>query len=378
MAERSTMAPRAGACLGLILGLLLSAMAAMAQAQTVAQDPSAPDTAATEVTAGVYVSPPFVTRDGDGYAGMAIELCEASLAEREIESAYVEYETFGDLVAAVRDGAVDIAVTNLTVTETRAEFIDFTHPWFDAGLQIMISDAPRTGFGSVLGGLADTGHLRIYGFILGAIVLSTLLLTLFDRRFNPNFPKRWREGVAESFYAVMSVATTGKPPARAQHFGWVGRIWSALWLICGVAIIAYVTSSITSVMTTIALTDRISGLSDLPGKNVGVLSGSTAEEFALEQGFRTTPFPNIDAAIGALTAGRVDALVGDAPVLDYFAHTRPQHDVVVVGELFAPEKYGFGIAIGSPLRRPLTVALIGADEDGVIEELRTQYFGPRH
>jgi len=81
-----------------------------------------------------------------------------------------------------------------------------------------------------------------------------VLLTFFDRRFDKSFPESWREGIAESFYTVMSVATSGKPAKRSNLFGWVGRIWQGLWLVCGVAVVAYVTSSVTSVMTT--LSDR--------------------------------------------------------------------------------------------------------------------------
>jgi len=364
---------RSFACM---LTLLLWQVAVCAPA--FAQDAPSESAEPTEtLKAGIYLSPPFVVRTDDGYSGMAIDLWNTVAAERGVETEFVELETFRDLVGAVREGEVDVAVTNLTITEARAEHIDFTHPWFDAGLQIMISDAPRTGFDSVLQGLADTGHLRVYAWIVGIILGATLLLTLFDRRMDPNFPKRWRDGVAESFYTVMSVAVSGKPPSRTKLFGWVGRIWAGLWLVCGVAVLAYVTSTVTSVMTTIALTDRISGVSDLPGKTVGVMTGSTAEEFATENGLRKVSFANIDAATEALTGGEIDAIVGDAPVLDYFAHTRAEHDVRVVGEIFEPDKYGFGLPQNSPLRRFVSVDLIGAEEDGVIEALRTQYFGAR-
>jgi len=361
-------------CLAMILPALVATAAASPDAERVSSSTETSET----ITAGIYVSPPFVTREEEGYGGMAIDLWESIVAESGITSEYKEYASLAELVEAVGAGEADIAVTNLTVTEDRAEILEFTHPWFDAGLQIMVSQQPRTGFPSLLAGLADTGHLRIFALILIAVIVGTGLLTFFDRRFDPNFPKRWRDGLAESFYTVMSVATTGKPPSRTKLFGWIGRLWAGLWLICGVAVVAYVTASITSVMTTVALTGNISGLSDLAGKNVGVLRGSTADEFSSRTGLRTTAFDGIDEAIEALGAGRIDAIVGDAPVLDYFAHTRPDHDVAVVGELFEPEKYAFGFARDSELRRPLTIELIGADEEGVIEEIRTQYFGPRH
>ena len=40
---------------------------------------------------------------------------------------------------------------------------------------------------------------------------------------------------------------------------------------------AYVTSSVTSVMTTLSLTNQINSVADLPGKSIGVFAGSVAE-----------------------------------------------------------------------------------------------------
>src|SRR5690606_31355508 len=115
-----------------------------------------------------------------------------------------------DLVDATASGEINVAVTNMTVTRERVERIDFTHPWFDAGQKIMISEAGSGGFGDVIGGLQQSGHLVAYAWIALVIVVATLLLTLFDRRFDKDFPRSWREGIAESFYTVMSVATSGK------------------------------------------------------------------------------------------------------------------------------------------------------------------------
>lgn len=344
---------------------------------TIAQDNTAEPVPVETVRAGVYVSPPFVMRTDDGFGGMAIELWNGLTAERSIESEFIEYPTVKDLIDAVAARDVDVGLSNITINEARAQRIDFTQPWFDAGLQVMISDAPRSGFTSVIDGLSASGHLEAYAWIVGLILMATVVLTLFDRRFDKNYPKRWREGLAEGFYTVMSVATSGKPPSRAHLFGWVGRIFSALWLVCGIAVLAYVTSSVTSVMTTLALEDRVSGVGDLVDRDVGVLAGSTGEEYATSQGLRVRRFEDIDNAATALEAGRIDAVVGDAPVLDYYAHNTPGHQVRVVGEIFAPEKYGFAIARDSPLARPITIDLLGADEAGAVEALRLNYFGPR-
>lgn len=328
-----------------------------------------------EARVGLYLSPPFVMKDKDSYTGMAVELWEALARESDVDFEYAEYSSLSDLVAAIQRGDADVAVTSLTITEDRVARVDFTQPWFDSGLQIMVSDDGSGGFSAVFQGLADSGHLEALAWLALVIIVATLAITLFDRRFDKEFPEGWPEGLSESFYSVMSIATSGKSPSRKNLFGWPGRILSAFWLLCGVAVLAYITSAITSVMTTLALTNQITGLADLPGKEVGVISGSTAAEFATLSSFRTADYEDIDGAVNALVAGEVDAIIGDAPVLDYYAHTREQHDVTVVGELFHPEKYGFALAHTSPYTRAISVDIVGARDDGTVEELRVKYFG---
>lgn len=330
---------------------------------------------ADRLSVGVYASPPFVIAAENGYEGMAIDLWEEIAEQLELDFSYKPFPSIRTLVDAIADGSVDVAVTNLTITRKRAERIDFTHPWFDAGLRIMVAENRSAGFGDVVAGLRDSGHLRAYGWLALVIVAATILLTFFDRRFDANFPRRWRDGLAESFHSVMSVATSGKMPSRKNLFGWIGRMWQALWLVCGIAVLAYVTSSVTSVMTTLSLTSQINSIEDLPGKRVGVFTGSVAEEFVRETAIAHSSFDDLDAAAEALRDDRVAAIVGDAPVLEYFTHSHPKEAFDVVGPIFEPDKYGFGLAHGSALTRPVTIQLLGMHENGRVKALREQYFG---
>lgn len=334
-----------------------------------------PAAAADTVSVGLYLHPPFVMKAEDGYGGMAIDLWEWAAGQLDLESRYVEYPNVGELIAATSAGEIDVAVTNMTVTRDRAERIDLTHPWFDAGQRIMVHEDGGADARDVLRGLSTSGHLRAYSWIIFVIILATVLVTLFDRRFDANFPRRWRDGLAESFYSVMSIATSGRAPSRKNLFGWKGRIWQGLWLVCGIAVLAYVTSSVTSVMTALSLNSQINGVADLPGRVVGVQPGSVSEEFARDARINARPFQQIDEAVSALVEGRIDAIIGDAPVLEYYAHTNPDAPVAVVGPIFEPDKYAFGLAKGSVLTRPLSVEIIGGAESGLIEAIRVEYFG---
>lgn len=356
------------------LSIVLAVHAALLAGTNGAYAQAGDASATRNVDVGVYVSPPFVEGDDGSFQGMAMELWEAVAGKLGLASHYMTYPTFRDLLDAVRTGKVDIAVTNLTITRQRAETLALTQPWYDAGLRIMVPYEGSTGLRRVLAGLSDSGHLRAYAWLLTVILAATVGLTIFDRRFDPDFPRRWREGFAESLYHVMSVATSGRT-VRKNLFGWMGRVWAAVWMVCGVAVIAYVTSSVTSVMTTVSLERGIHSLADLPGKTAGVFTGSVAEGYLAELGIALRSYPAVDDAAQAMEAGQIDAIVGDAPILEYYAHSHPERKVAVVGNLFHPDKYGFALPLGSELAQPVTLQLLGLHEDGTIEKLRLKYFG---
>lgn len=344
---------------------------AMAATSTAAQDERADR---QPIQVGLYLSPPFVIEANGKYSGMAVELWNSLATATGLRSEFRLFPTVGALLGAATAGEIDVAVSNITITKKRAERMDFTYPWFDAGMRIMVNKQQRNRLSDLAAGLRNSGFLKAYGWVAAIIVIATFLLTLFDRRFDESFPRRWRDGLAESFFSVVSLFS-GKSTGRKNLFGWWGRIWQAVWLVFGIGVVAFVTSSVTSVMTTLSLQNQISSLADLPGKPIGVIEGSVSDEFALKSGFVRHPYATIDDAVADLLNGTVDAIVGDAPVLEYYAYTRPESGVEVIGAIFEPDKYGFALPRDSSLTRPLTVELVGSHERGFIEELHDKYFG---
>ncbi len=353
------------ACLGLLLAAQLVSAPARAQ-----------EDATTAATIGIYESPPFVMFNSDGAPeGLAIDLWSLLAEDLGLETNFVPFDTLRDLTDAVVAEEIDVAVTNLTITEDRIRRMDFTQPWFNAGLRIMTHGDGATGWRAFINGMADAGHLRAYAWLAFAMLVATLAFTIFDRRFDKDFHPRWRDGIAHSFHTVMQVATSGRMPTRKNLFGWIGRIGQALWLVFGLAVVAYVTSSVTSVMTTLAITDSINGPDDLPGARIGVFEGSIAQDFGEIRGYDLRTYPGIAAAAQDLVSGEIDAVVADAPVLEYYAIQNPDLVLNVVGPMFEPDRYGFAVPQDSTLTDELTVRLLRFWEDGTIRGLDTDYFG---
>ena len=340
-----------------------------------AQDVLPPPAAQPQpVEVGIYLNPPFMMKNGETYSGLAFDLFEDLARRGNLRPTFSDYETPQALLAAAAAGTVDIAVGNLTITRERMGDVDFTFPWHDGGLRILVDDKTDMGLGDIWGALGDAGHLRAFLWLGFFLVAATILLTLFDRRFDEEFPRTWFAGFVESFYHVMSITTSGST-SRKLMFGAFGKLFAAFWLVFGVVVLAYVTSAVTSVMTAAAVGSGINDVNDLGDRTIGVLSGGASELYARDEGLSVRAYPTLEGAEAALRDGQVDAVIADAMVLEYFVHHHADAGLEVVGPLFDPQKYGFATRPGSPLTRSLSLDLLSAHEDGTTERLRGQYLG---
>jgi polar amino acid transport system substrate-binding protein len=340
-----------------------------------AQTAPAPLSTSAPIKVGVIVAPPFVTHVPGGYGGMAIDLWQDIAEKLGISYQYEELPTLKALLAAVADGHVDLAVTDITITRDRLQRMDFTQPWFDTGLRIMIDQNRHVGFWGIVKRLWVSGHVAVYLWMLALILAATVILTAIDRRFDEEFPREWKKGLADSFYHVMSIATSGKSPTHKQMFGVFGRVMAGVWMVCGIGVIAYVTSSVTSVMTAATIANQINSTADLPGKTVGVVEGGVAESYGLDAALSVQNYPTLTMAVRGLLKNQVAAVIDDAPILEFYDNNHPELPLTEVGAIFRPSKYGFAAPRGSALVRPISVAIVEEEEDGFLERLHGKYFG---
>ena len=78
--------------------------------------------------------------------------------------------------------------------------------------------------------------------------------------------------------------------------------------------------------------------------------------------------------LDTLRQGKVQAIVFEAPTLQYLAATRGGGVLQVVGPIFQPHKYAIGMAIGSPLRKQINEILLTMYQDGTYEDIHAKYF----
>jgi polar amino acid transport system substrate-binding protein len=322
----------------------------------------------------VYVDPPFVARTSTGFGGFAIELWETIAAAKGWKIEYVEAKTLPELIDMVSEGQAQVGVTDLFITSSRLKKIDFSQPYFESGLQVMVNSNRRAGLADLFSGLYAWGHLRIFAIAFGVMIVATLVLAIFDRRLDPEFPRDWLSGLAESFYHVMSTSAAGSSSHKRLIAGPIGHLLAGIFLASGVIAIAYLTSSMTSVMTVDKIRGQVVSFQDLAGKKVGSIAGSTGEAYCESAGFDTQTFDGLQGAVGALTKRRVDAIVYDSPSLRYYSKQHPDLQLNEVGAVFEPQQYGFALPLNSPIRRAIDEELLKLSEDGYTNSLNRKYF----
>ena len=153
----------------------------------------------TQLTVGIMAHPPFVIKKPNGeYTGFSIELWEKIAVDNQLKFIYQEFSDVEPLLAATSSGQIDVALSDITVTASRFESVDFCTPFFHAGLRIMINEDRSNSIGRLLRGLREDGHLTFIGLLAGVIVVLTVLTTVVLRRTDRNFTRHWHHGIWQS------------------------------------------------------------------------------------------------------------------------------------------------------------------------------------
>jgi polar amino acid transport system substrate-binding protein len=156
---------------------------------------------------------------------------------------------------------------------------------------------------------------------------------------------------------------------------WISRGIAVLWMFNGVVFVAFYTATLTASLTVQKIKAEINGPADLPGKTVAAIAGTTSAQYLLTNHIEAVTYASASEAYQALMNEDVDAVVYDAPVLQYIASHEGASSATVVGPIFQPQNYGFAFRNGGDLRRDVDATLLAMREDGSYDQLMTKWFG---
>lgn len=152
------------------------------------------------------------------------------------------------------------------------------------------------------------------------------------------FSTKYRKGIVDAYWwAVVTMTTVGygdKCPRKIS-----GRLVAAVWMIIGIMWFAAFTATLSTVLTLNRLqSGSIKSVADLDQRRVAVIEGTTTENYLRYYNIKMVLSDSLAEMIKLLKNDQVDAVIYDAPPLQYIAKNDPE--IQVVGDMFAEQRYG--------------------------------------
>lgn len=359
------------------LALLAGAWWAPAQAWA-AEEAAAKVAPHTEVLrVAIKPAKPFAFQEAGQWKGYSVDLWNAIAQKNHWRFEWVPTDTVPQALEALQKHQVDVAVGALSVTEERERVLDFSHPFYESGLQIATLTSSTGSILDALSGLMSWQVLGGLGVLVLCLVVVSWLLWRLERRHNEeNFPAPAGAGLKESLWWSTNILIAGGCE-NISPTGTPGRLVAVAWMLGGIAFTSYITAVFTSTLTVSRLNTEVHGLQDLEGQIVATIEGSSSDDFLSKKGIPVEGHENLDEAMRALLGKGVKAVVYDAPMMRYWATTHPaQADkVAMAGDTFARQHYAYAMPVGSTYRKAINEALLDLRSSGTLDEVNKRWFG---
>ncbi len=334
-----------------------------------------------EILIGTIQRPPFVYYgDQDALTGFSIDLWNAIINQPEflgkLATRYIVFSDFNEMISAVQGEKVSGAVANISITSQREEVLDYSQPIYRSGLQIAVPEKEsQTALWKVIW---ESGIMLFITLALIILLVIAHILWFFERNISDARHDYFRDGyvggVWDAFWWAFIIMTMGGFEKEVPH-KIVSRLIAMTWIIASLFFISTLTAKITTALTVSELQTSIASYKDLVGKRVGIPKSPVAREFLGSNGIAYTQYETLEELKNALESGDMDAIIHDAPIVQYYVNNDGAGKARLAGEIFKPDEYGIIFPEGSMLKEDVDRAIIRLKESGVYENIRARYFG---
>ncbi|NWH71460.1 NMDE4 protein, partial [Piaya cayana] len=289
----------------------------------------------------------------------------------------------------------DMAIGSLTINEERSEIIDFSVPFVETGISVMVSRSNGTVSPSAfLEPYSPAVWVMMFVMCLTVVAVTVFIFEYFSPGgYNRSLASGQRAGgstftIGKSIWLLWALVFNNSVPVENPK-GTTSKIMVLVWAFFAVIFLASYTANLAAFMIQEEYVDTVSGLSDRkfqrPQEQYPPLKFGTVPNGSTEKNIRSN-YPDmhsymvrynqrgVEDALHHLKTGKLDAFIYDAAVLNYMARKEEGCKLVTIGsgKVFASTGYGIALQRGSRWKRPVDLALLqllGDDEIEMLERL---------
>ena len=303
------------------------------------------------------------------------------------------------MVKEILQGKAHLAVASFTISSERQKVIDFTQPFIDLGLTVLIK--PERDEGDFFIFLRPfKGELWLVTGVT-AILIGGLLW--FFSTFSPfgfygrclqiahhkvpreHLKRKHTLSLANSIWS--STAYIGQSADSLHPISFSGRITVFVWWFTIVILVSTYTANLAAFLTTKGFSSPISSIEDLAGQNAipyGTVTNSQPMSFFENSvvpsfvsmwqymKYHHTLVENSKEGIEKVKNSNY-AFIWDSIVLEYTTHTAECGTLTTTGSLFGKIGYGIGLSKNSPYSHQLSQAILELRQGGFMDQLEQKW-----
>ena len=330
-------------------------------------------TVARELRVGVSGSPQFVMDEDGNLKGISVEIWKDVARRLDQPFKFIIQPNTNANVKAVADGKIDLAIGPISITPDRLANpkIDFTQPYFHGYEGLLIPHKPP-GLITRLRPFIGWAALSSIGILVSVLFIFGNLIWLAERRKNPEqFPRQYLHGVGNGmWFGLVTLTTVGygdrAPLSRS------GRTIAGIWMVMSLVAVSSITAGLASEFT-LSLAElgpsAIRDKADLRGKKIAVIEGTTSLTWGKLYEINPVLTKDLNEGIKILRQGKVEGIIFDAAPLRHYLKQNKQSKLKLANFSLAIQTYGFVLPMGSPLRNPVNIELMGMERNGETQKI---------
>lgn len=312
----------------------------------------------------VNESLPMFTQDGDNISGFEYDMLNTLSAKLHFTYT-LKVEPNAQAVIESVQTTNDIGLGSISITSDRLKSVDFSQPYFNGGLVVVM-----------LASWKDTAKLVIHeltGILLTAVIFVFIMgnIIWYSQKGYNKINDDYYPGIFDAMYFVIVTASTvGYGDITCTNAS--GRFMTIVLIMSGITYFGAVTGKMASVFTIETSLVNIESVSELNGKVLSAKENTTGSRFADSLSNLTFNTKTFDESIKLLLNGHVKAVIHDKPESLFYASTDSR--LKVSHQTFKPERYGLALSKDSPDTDRFSEAILTMEETGELEKLKKKWF----
>ncbi|OIT29643.1 PREDICTED: glutamate receptor 2.8-like [Nicotiana attenuata] len=285
---------------------------------------------------------------------------------------------YDHLVYKISSKEYDAVVGDVTISENRSKYVDFTLPFTESGISavVPVKDDERKNAWIFLKPLQRELWITTGAFF----VFIGFVVWVLEHRVNEEFrgPKRKQVGMVFWFsFSTLVFAHKERVTSNLTRFVVI------VWVFVVLVLTSSYTASLTSMLTVQQLQPTITDLNDLikNGEYVGYQEGSFVKDILKRIRFDSTKlrsYSTLEEYNAALSRGSknggVGAIVDELPYLRLFLN-KYCGKYIMIGPTYKTAGFGFAFPKGSPLVPDVSRGVLKVMEGEFMNNIIQKWFG---